>query len=81
MFNDLVALFSGWYSDFVSDILLLHTTEVVLDGSDQVVSSTSSSLSVWSAFVPWEHIISAVVFIVMIVSVFKFLRAVLCKIL
>ena len=81
MFDDLIALFSGWYSDFVSDILDLQVTEVILDGSDSVVSSTSHNIDVWSAYVPWEQLIAAVVLIVMVISVFKLLRSVLCKIL
>lgn len=81
MFDDLIALFSGWYSDFVDSISSLHFVEVVLDGSDNVISSTSSSPDVWSAYVPWEQLIATVVLVTLVVCVFKFMRTVLCKIL
>lgn len=81
MFADLVSLFSGWYSDFLDAVSQILVTEVVLNGSDEVLSSTSRSIDVWSAYVPWEHLIAAVVLIVFLCSIFKLLRTVLCKIL
>lgn len=81
MFADLVALFSGWYSDFLESVSQILVTEVVLSGSDEVLTSTSRSIDVWSAYVPWEQIIAAVVLIVFLCAIFKLLRTVLCKIL
>lgn len=81
MFDDLFSLLGGWYSDFVDTISQILVTEVVLDGSDAVISSSSKSIDVWSAYVPWEHIIAAVVLIVFISAIFKLLRSILCKIL
>lgn len=81
MFADLVALFSGWYSDFLDAVSQILVTEVVLNGSDEVLSSTSRSIDVWSAYVPWEHLIATVVLIVFLCAIFKLLRTVLCKIL
>lgn len=81
MFDDLISLLGGWYSDFVDTISQILVTEVVLDGNDAVISSTSKSIGVWSAYVPWEHIIAAVVLIVFISAIFKLLRSILCKIL
>ena len=81
MFDNLIALFSGWYLDFVDSVKDILVTEVVLDGSDAVVSSTSRSIDTWSAYVPWEQLIAAVVFIFFLSAIFKLLRSVLCKIL
>lgn len=81
MFDDLLSLLGGWYADFVDSISQILVTEVVLDSSESVVSSSSRSIDVWSAYVPWEHIICAVVLIVFISAVFRLLRSVLCKIL
>lgn len=89
MFNDLVALFSGWYSDYVEVIRdLLETTEEVVyvhelsDGTLWTDSVTNTiNPAIWSAYVPWEQIIAAVTLIVFTVCIFRFMRSVLCKIL
>lgn len=89
MFDDLVALFSGWYQTLVQnirDLLAYQVTEVVVypDGAGNVITDTVSytvNPSIWSAYVPWEQIIAAVVLIVFIICIFKFMRSVLCKIL
>lgn len=81
MFADLVSLFSGWYSDFLDSVSQILVTEVTLNGSDEVLTSTSKSIDVWSAYVPWEHLIAAVVLIVFICAIFRLLRSILCKIL
>lgn len=81
MFLDLIDLFSGWYSSLVSDISNILVTDVVLDGSDNVVSSSSKSIDIWSAYVPWEQIIATVVLVTFVICIFKFMRSVLCKIL
>lgn len=81
MFDDLISIFSGWYLDFIEAVSSSHITEVVTDAEDHVVSSTAKTLDVWSAYVPWEQIIAAVVLVVLIVSIFKFMRAVICKML
>lgn len=81
MFDDLIELFSGWYSDFLDTVMSKFSTEVIIDGSDNVLSSTSKTLDVWSAYIPWEQLIAAVVLVVTICCVFRLLRSVLCKIL
>lgn len=89
MFDDLLSLLGGWYADYVETIRdLLQTTEEVLtvtplgDGtvdSQSVINTVNPAI--WSAYVPWEHIIAAVTLIVFTVCIFKFMRTVLCKIL
>ena len=91
MFNDLISLFSGWYSDYVEsirDLLQYDVSELVMiavnDGEGGYVSDTVTNTvnpAIWSAYVPWEQIIAAVTLIVFIVCIFKFMRSVLCKIL
>lgn len=89
MFDDLIALFTGWYMDYVEDIRdLLQTSSVTVnmipDGSGDYVTNTVASdvnPAIWSAYVPWEALIGAVVLVVFTVCVFRFLRSVLCKIL
>lgn len=89
MFNDLVALFSGWYADYVEAIRdLLQTSQVIVtltpDGQgDYVTQTIANELNpeIWSAYVPWEHIIAAAVLIVFTACIFRFMRTVLCKIL
>lgn len=89
MFDDLVALFSGWYADYVESIRdLLGYQQVITtltpDGQGDYVTQTilnDINPSIWSAYVPWEQLIAAVVLIVFTVSIFKFMRSVLCKIL
>lgn len=85
MFDDLIALFSGWYYNFVGDIIDILKYRVgeyqyIGDGVYDYVENDIIP-SVWSAFVPWEQIIAAIILVVMIVSIFKLLRSVLCKIL
>ena len=89
MFDDLISLFSGWYADYVEAIrdILHYDSESLIafelsDGSvysDSVVNSINPSI--WSAYVPWEHIIAAVVLITFTICIFKFMRSVLCRIL
>lgn len=79
MFDDLVALFSGWYSDFLDSVMSKFATEVIIDGSDNLLSSTSKTIDVWSAYVPWEHLIAAVVLITFTICIFKLLRSIICK--
>lgn len=74
MFNDIVELFSGWYLDFVSSIRDLLQ---IVDAESGVITNPE----IWSAYVPWEHLIAAVVLIVLLVSFFKLVRSVLCQIL
>lgn len=85
MFEDLVDLFSGWYMRYASSIRsLLETTQqtVVTDAEGtQTVITNYVNPEIWSAYVPWEHLIAAVTLIVFTVCVFKFIRSVLCKIL
>lgn len=89
MFNDLMALFSGWYNQYVTrirDLLQTSTVEVIMtpDGAGDYVTQTFASdvnPEIWSAYVPWEALIATVIFVVFIVCVFRFLRSVLCKIL
>lgn len=89
MFDDLVALFSGWYADYVEAIRdLLQTSEVIVsylpDGNGDYVTQTFASdvnPEIWSAYVPWEALIGAVVLVVFTICVFRFLRSVLCKVL
>lgn len=84
MFEDLISLFSGWYFSFVSEIydLLSYTVgSYQYDGDYYSYVEYTTVPEVWSAFVPWEQIIAAVILVVLIVSIFKLLRSVLCKIL
>lgn len=91
MFDDLISLFSGWYSDYVESIRdLLQTSETTLsiipldDGTGSYVSDSVTNIvnpSIWSAYVPWEQIIAAVVLVTFTVCIFKFMRSVLCRIL
>lgn len=77
MFNDLIALFDGWYSSYVSTInQILTVTNTDADGV-----TTVTSPEIWSAYVPWEQLIAAAVLIVFIASFFKFVRSFLCQIL
>lgn len=85
MFDDLVSLFSGWYLDFVAsvqDALSYRVGEYQYIG-DGVYDYVENQITpeIWSAYVPWEHIIAAVVLVVMVSIVFKTLRSILCKIL
>lgn len=77
MFSDLVDLISGWYASYVSEIKGL--LEVVNTDADGV--STVTAPEIWSAYVPWEHLIAAAILIVFVVAVFKFVRSVICQIL
>ena len=89
MFDDLISLFSGWYSDYVAVIRdLLEYSESTLtafecsDGSIYTDTVTNTiNPSIWSAYVPWEQIIAAVVLVTFTVCIFKFMRSVLCRIL
>lgn len=91
MFSDLISLFSGWYSDYVESIRdLLQTSETVYynialdDGAGGYISDIATNTinpSIWSAYVPWEQIIAAVVLVTFTVCIFKFMRSVLCRIL
>lgn len=81
MFDDLIALFDGWYQSFVNSISSIMVTEVIENAEGTVMQSSAKSIDVWSAYVPWEHIIAAVVLIVTVCCVFRLLRSVLCKIL
>lgn len=74
MFADLVALFSGWYLDFAQSIRDLL----------QVVDSESGAVSnpeIWAAYVPWEHLIAAVVLCVFVICLFRLVRSFVCRIL
>lgn len=75
MFEDLITLFSGWYQTYVSSIKQILTITNT-DGS----ITTESLPEVWSAFVPWEALIAAVVLVVFLIVFFRFLRSVVCKI-
>lgn len=74
MFSQLVDLFSGWYLTFAASIRDLLQ---IVDSDTGVVTNPE----IWSAYVPWEHIIAAAVLIVLLVSFFKLVRCVLCEIL
>lgn len=82
MFDDLVALFSGWYYDYVSYIKnLLVVTNTTTDTVNNTVVVETVVPEIWSAYVPWEQLIASVVLIVFVCVAFKFLRSVLCKML
>lgn len=77
MWSDLVSLFSGWYASYVSTIRgILEVTNTDADG---IVTYTSPEI--WSAYVPWEELIAAVVLCVFLISFFKLVRFVLCNLL
>lgn len=77
MFSDLVSLFSGWYENYIQSIRSI--LEVTNTDADGIVTVTSPE--VWSAYVPWEHLIAAVLLIVLVVCFFKLVRSILCQIL
>lgn len=89
MFDDLIALFSGWYQDYVEAIRdLLQTSQVIVtmtpDGQGDYVTQTIANdinPEIWSAYVPWEQLIAAVTLIVFTCCIFKLMRSILCKIL
>lgn len=72
MFDQLIALFSGWYMDYVETIR--DTLQLT---NDDVVSNPE----IWSAYVPWEQIIAAVVLVTLVICLAKFVRSVICQIL
>lgn len=76
MFDQLVSLFSGWYLSFVDSVKSVLTIQNTV-GEDLVMSVPE----VWSAFVPWEHLIAAVVLVTFIIALCKLLRCVICQIL
>lgn len=85
MWSDLLTLLGGWYEDYVSVIrsLIEYTVSVpaiAADGSDLLYEDVIVP-SVWSAFVPWEHLIAFAVFITFTICIFKLVRSVLCRIL
>lgn len=89
MFDDLIALFSGWYQAYatrIRDLLQTNSVQVIMtpDGAGDYVTQTYSTdinPAIWSAYVPWEALIATVIFVVLVVCLFRFLRSVLCKIL
>lgn len=84
MFDDLVALFSGWYLDFIVDVqnvIMYRVGNYQYDGNGYSYIENDVVPEVWSAYVPWEYLIGAVVLVVMVAIVFKTLRSILCKIL
>lgn len=72
MFADLVSLFSGWYLSFVETIR--DTLQLTNDG---VVTNPE----IWSAYVPWEYLIAAVVLCVFVICIFRLIRSFVCRIL
>lgn len=72
MFDDLISLVGGWYADYVRSI------KVILEMGD-IENPILPEINY--AFIPWEHIIAAVILVTFIICVFKFMRTVLCKIL
>lgn len=74
MFSQLVDLFSGWYLSFAASIRDLLQ---IVDADTGVVTNPE----IWSAYVPWEYLIAAVVLVVLLASFFKLVRSVLCQIL
>lgn len=80
MFDDLVSLFSGWYSDYVSAIKnLLVVENTVTDTVNNTVTVETVIPEVWSAFVPWEALIGTVVLITFLVLFFRLMRSILCQ--
>ena len=83
MFSDLVALFSGWYYDYVSaikNLFVVTNTYTFEDAAGNIQTNVETVIpEVWSAYVPWEYLIATVVLIVFIAVFFKFMRAVLCR--
>lgn len=77
MWSDLVALFNGWYTSYVSSIkTILEVSNTDADGVTTVIAP-----EIWSAYVPWEELIAAAILIVFVVAIFKFVRSVICQIL
>lgn len=74
MYADLVALFDGWYLSFAQSIRdLLQITDPE--------TGAVSSPEIWSAYVPWEHLIAAVVLCVFVICLFRLVRSFVCRIL
>lgn len=71
MFSDLLNLFGdGWYLSYIDSVRsAIEQNTTLTDAYTQL------------AYVPWHAVIACVVMVVFIVSLFKFMRAVLCKIL
>lgn len=85
MWSDLLSLLGGWYQDYVSAIRSLieysvSVPAIAADGTDLLYQDIIVP-SVWSAFVPWEHLIAFAVLITFIICIFKLVRSVLCRIL
>ena len=79
MFDDLIALFEGWYSTYVSSIRnLLEVTNTVTD-AEGTVTVTTVVPEIWSAYVPWEALIAAGVLCLFLVLFFRLLRSILCQ--
>lgn len=88
MFEDLISLFTGWYSDYVEAIrdLLAYDVETItaIETANGTVTETVTNTinpDIWSAYIPWEHIFAFVTLIVFVVCSFKLMRSLLCKIL
>lgn len=89
MFDDLISLLGGWYADYVEMIRdLLQTsvetiTVIPTASGDPITEITTNYVNpaIWSAYVPWEHVIAATTLIVFTVCIFKLIRSLLCKIL
>lgn len=77
MWSDLLDMLGGWYTSYVATIKGI--LEVSNTDSEGITVITAPE--VWSAYVPWEHLIAAAILIVFVIAVFKFVRSVICQIL
>lgn len=83
MFESLYSLVGGWYDDYVDMIRAILETQqdvvsVLPDGTVETVRNTINP-EIWSAYVPWEHLIATVILITFTICIFKLLRSIICK--
>lgn len=85
MFESLYSLVGGWYDDYVDMIrAIIQTTQesvvVLPDGTVEYIHNTVYP-AIWSAYVPWEHLIGTAILLTFTICIFKLLRSILCHIL
>ena len=85
MFEMLYNLVGGWYDDYVDMIraILQYTQDTISVLPDGTVETTRNVINpeIWSAYVPWEHLIGVAILLTFTICIFKLLRSIICKIL
>lgn len=77
MFNEIVSLFDFDFESWISSIVGFFTTSTEI--SEGVYQETIAEAP-WSAFVPWPQVFAFILLVVFIICIFKFMRAVLCRV-